>query len=245
MIKKILILCILLLVTAYLAVAVTAFNDKPDKQVCKGMELTVKDSVDYGFITQKEIKSILKKNGILPDGKKLGKINVRQLERTLIRHPFIDNAECYLTSGGKVSVNIYQRIPVVRVMSSNGEDYYVDNKGKIMVSPGKPVHVAVATGYIDRKFAQNELYELGLYLQGNDFWKSQIEQINVTPNKELELIPRVGDHVLFLGKPGDYKEKFTKLQTFYKEALNQVGWNKYKRISVEFNNQIICTKKEK
>ena len=41
------------------------------------------------------------------------------------------------------------------------------------------------------------------------------------------------------------QEKFEKLKTFYEKGLNQVGWNKYSRISLEFNNQIICTKKEK
>ena len=44
---------------------------------------------------------------------------------------------------------------------------------------------------------------------------------------------------------GNYEEKFEKLKTFYEKGLNQVGWNKYSRISLEFNNQIICTKKEK
>ena len=45
MIKKILILLFLLLITAYLIVAVTAFNTKPADQVCKGMELIIKDSI--------------------------------------------------------------------------------------------------------------------------------------------------------------------------------------------------------
>ena len=130
-------------------------------------------------------------------------------------------------------------------MSNNGDDYYIDDKGYIMKSPGKAVHVAIATGPIDRKFASEFLYPLGKLLQTDQFWNAQIEQINVTNKKELELIPRVGNHTLFLGKPGDYNEKFRKLQKFYKEALNQIGWNKYERISIEFNNQIICTKKEK
>ena len=77
-----------------------------------------------------------------------------------------------------------------------------------------------------------------------DVYKRQ-EQINVTQAKELELVPRVGEHIIFLGKPGNYEEKFEKLKTFYEKGLNQVGWNKYSRISLEFNNQIICTKKEK
>ncbi len=64
MIKKILILLFLLLITAYLIVAVTAFNTKPADQVCKGMELIIKDSIDHGFISQKGILRLL-------NGKKL------------------------------------------------------------------------------------------------------------------------------------------------------------------------------
>lgn len=244
MIKRILILCILLAVTAYLIVAVTVFNRKPENQVCKGMELVVKDSIDYGFITETEVKNLLKQKNLYPGKKRIGTINVRLLEETLSRHPFISKAECYLTSGGKVGIEVYQRIPILRIMSSNGDNYYIDQSGKIMSAAGKSVHVAVATGFIDRKFAQNELYQLGLYLQQNPFWKAQEEQINVTPRKELEIVPRVGDHILFLGKATDFEEKFSKLQTFYSKVLNRIGWNKYERISIEFNNQIIGTKKE-
>lgn len=245
MIKRILILCILIVFSAYLVVAVTAFNGKPDNQVCKGMELTVKDKTDYGFVDSAEVRRILKNKGIYPEGKRVGDINVRTLEEALSHHPFIREAECYLTSGGKIGIEIYQRIPLLRIMASNGDDYYLDNEGKIMISPGKSVHVAVATGFIDRKFAQDKLYELGKYLQTDPFWEAQVEQINVTPKQEIEIVPRVGEHILFLGKGGDYQEKFRKLRIFYNEALNQVGWNKYERISIEFNNQIICTKKEK
>lgn len=244
MIKRILILCILLAVTAYLIVAVTVFNRKPENQVCKGMELVVKDSIDYGFITETEVKNLLKQKNLYPEKKRIGTINVRLLEETLSRHPFISKAECYLTSGGKVGIEVYQRIPILRIMSSNGDNYYIDQSGKIMSAAGKSVHVAVATGFIDRKFAQNELYQLGLYLQQNPFWKAQVEQINVTPRKELEIVPCVGDHILFLGKATDFEEKFSKLQTFYSKVLNRIGWNKYERISIEFNNQIIGTKKE-
>lgn len=244
MIKRILILCILLAVTAYLIVAVTVFNRKPENQVCKGMELVVKDSIDYDFITETEVKNLLKQKNLYPEKKRIGTINVRLLEETLSRHPFISKAECYLTSGGKVGIEVYQRIPILRIMSSNGDNYYIDQSGKIMSAAGKSVHVAVATGFIDRKFAQNELYQLGLYLQQNPFWKAQVEQINVTPRKELEIVPRVGDHILFLGKATDFEEKFSKLQTFYSKVLNRIGWNKYERISIEFNNQIIGTKKE-
>ena len=245
MIKKILILLFLLLITAYLIVAVTAFNTKPADQVCKGMELIIKDSIDHGFISQKEVLRLLNGKKLSPVGKKMVDINTRLLEEELSQHPLIENVECYRTPGCKIGIEVTQRLPILRVMANNGDNYYIDNKGKIMPIPNSSAHVAVVTGYVDRDFAVKELYTLGVFLQAHPLWDAQIEQINVTQAKELELVPRVGEHIIFLGKPGNYEEKFEKLKTFYEKGLNQVGWNKYSRISLEFNNQIICTKKEK
>ena len=66
----------------------------------------------------------------------------------------------------------------------------------------------------------------------------------VFSNKNIELVPRVGDHVICLGKLDDFERKLKRVKVFYEKGLNKVGWNKYSRISVEFGNQIICTKRE-
>ena len=244
MIKRIFICCLLLLTAVYFAVAVTVFNSRPHDRVASGLELTIADSSNYRFISDEEVHALLKRKSMYPVGKKEEEINIRQLEDEVTKHPFVRKAECYLTSGGKVRIDIDQRIPLVRVMSGNGDDYYIDNEGKIMPAGRKAIHVAVASGYIDRKFAQEELFELGKFLNEDPFWRSQIQQIHITPKKEIELVPRAGDHIIFLGKLEDMNNKFSKLKTFYQEGLNHVGWNKYSRISIEFSNQIICTKKE-
>ena len=245
MIKKIFILLFLMLITVYLVIAVTTFNAKPEEQTCEGMELVINDSIDYGFITPKEVLRGLTKEKISPIGKKMGEINTRQLEDALKQHPLVGEVECYRIPNGKVGIEVTQRIPLLRIMATNGENYYLDDKGVTMPTANNAANVAVATGYIDKGFAQNELFELGMFLRENPFWNAQIQQINVTATKELELVPRVGDHIIFIGKPGNYEKKFERLKIFYKKGLNQVGWNKYSRISLEFENQIICTKKEK
>lgn len=245
MIKRILILVALIATSVYLVLAVTVFNAKPTGRTCKSIELEIMDNTDLGFITLKDIENNLKQKKIFPVGSELDKIDTRGIENVLEKNSFIKNAECYITAGNKIKIDVYQRIPMMRIMSSNGDNYYIDNEGKIMSATGKAVRVAVATGYIDRKFAQEKLFELAKFLKSDDFWNSQVEQINVTNKKEIELIPRVGNHVLFIGKPEMFDIKFRKLKAFYKEGLNNVGWNKYERISVEFNNQIICTKKER
>ncbi|MBQ7350962.1 MAG: cell division protein FtsQ [Bacteroides sp.] len=245
MLKKVFIFLFLVLLSAYLVIAVTVFNSKPDHQTCSGLELVINDSIDYGFITKREVLRMLNSKKLSPIGKKMGEINTRQLEDELRQHALIGNVECYRTSGNRIGIEITQRLPILRVMAANGESYYIDDKAHAMPIPNSAANVAIVTGHVDKAFATKELYELGMFLQRNELWKAQIQQINVTQSKELELVPRVGDHIIFLGKPGNYENKFNRLKTFYKKGLNEVGWNKYSRISLEFNNQIICTKKEK
>ena len=245
MLKKLFILLTLVLIIAYLIIAMTAFNVKPNNDACEGLELVINDSVDYGLITQREVLRILNNKKLSPIGKETGKINIRLLEDELKKHPLIENAECYHTSSNRIGIEITQRLPILRVMAANGENYYIDDKGQTMPIPNSATNVAIVTGHVEKSFATKELYELGMFLQKNPLWQTQIQQINVTPNKELELVPLVGDHIIFLGKPGDYKNKFDRLKTFYKKGLNEIGWNKYSRINLEISNQIICTKKEK
>lgn len=245
MIKKILLATTLLLIVVYLAVAVTAFNRKPADATCADVELVIKDTVYAGFITQKEVLSILRKQKLDPIGRKMDEICTRKLEEALSGHPLIDRVECYKTPSHKVCVEVSQRIPILRVMSNRGENYYLDNKGTVMPPDAKCVaHVPLATGYIEKPFAVKELYKFGVFLQQNPFWDAQIEQIYVLSDKNVELVPRVGDHLIYLGRLKDYDRKLERLKEFYRKALNTVGWNKYSHINVEFDNQVICTKRE-
>ncbi len=245
MIKRILLSLVMLLVIAYLVVAITAFNRKPAGQVCRDVELIIKDTVYAGFITKKEVATLLDTKGINPVGKKMERIRTKTLEKELSKHPLIDQVECYKTPSSKIHVEVTQRIPILRVMSANGDNYYLDNKGTVMPPDAKCVaHLAIVTGNVEKSFAMRDLYKFGVFLQKNSFWNAQIEQIHVLPDKNIELVPRVGDHVIYLGKLDDFERKLKRVKVFYEKGLNKVGWNKYSRISVEFGNQIICTKRE-
>ncbi|GAE82677.1 cell division protein FtsQ/DivIB [Bacteroides reticulotermitis] len=245
MLKRILLFIVMLVLIAYLCVAITAFNRKPAHQTCHDLDLIIKDTAYAGFITQNEVKGLLEKKGINPVGKKMERISVKSLERELSKHPLIDEAECYKTPSGKVRIEVTQRIPILRVMSANGENYYVDNKSTIMPPEAKCIaHRVVVTGNVEKSFAMKDLYKFGVFLQNNKFWDAQIEQVNVLPDHTVELVPRVGDHIVYLGKLENFEEKLDRLKIFYEKGLNQVGWNKYSRINLEFNNQIICTKRE-
>lgn len=244
MLRKILLYTVVLLISAYLAIALTAFNKKPEGQVCHDLELLIQDSVYAGFITKKEVTAMLQKQKLNPIGQELDQVCTENLEEVLRKHSLIDEVECYKTPSGKVCIEVSQRIPILRIMNNKGENYYIDNKGIAMPSDSKCVaHLAVVTGDVEKSFATRDLYKFALFLQQNSFWNAQIEQIHVLKNKTIELVPRVGDHIIYMGKLNNYEQKLARVKTFYEKGLNQVGWNKYSRINVEFSNQVICTKK--
>ena len=123
------------------------------------------------------------------------------------------------------------------------DNFYLDEEGEIINHIAKAIYLPIATGHIDRAYAQKHLFPLAQLLQEDELWNAQIEQIYVTPREEIELVPRVGNHTIVLGRPGNYAYKFDKLRTFYTKGLSQVGWDRYGRINIDYSNQVIGTKK--
>jgi len=242
-VKRIFLSILLLAVVAYLVVAITAFSKKPRGQVCQDIELVSVDSTEAGFITKKEILNLLATNKQNPIGKDLDSINTIKMEAILAGHPAIKRVDCFRTSSGKIGVDIEQRIPVLRVMTAAGDNYFLDGEGSIIPARRNIAHLAVVTGRVSKEFASNELYKFGLFLQQDEFWNSQIEQINVVSGNNIELVPRVGDHLVYMGSLNGYEQKLERLKKFYQKVLNEVGWNKYSLINIEFSNQIVCTKR--
>lgn len=92
------------------------------------------------------------------------------------------------------------------------------------------------------------------YTGKSDFWRSQIVQVNVSgPVKngaggasgvsgepEVEFIPRVGDHVVLLGRLDGFERKLDNLMIFYRQAVPVEGWNKWKHINLKYDGQVVC-----
>ena len=228
----------------YLVLAVTAFND-PDEAMakeCTEVKIDIEKESMEGFLNPSEVKKLLTQHKIYPLSQPMSSISPRKMEETLQKSPFVEKAECYKTLSGHVCINIKQRIPVVRIMSDNDDNYYLDNHGNIMPEAGYATDILIATGHISKKHAQNVLSKIANHIVSNTFWKNQTVQLNVLTNGTLEMVPRVGDHIVFLGSPTNIDNKLERLRKFYIYGLNKAGWNKYNYINVEFNNQIICKK---
>lgn len=257
--KKTIIVTPDMLIAVYLLLAFTAF-DKPEEtaRLCTKVNINIQDEATNGFINTREIKARLEKEQLYPLEKPMKYVNLRKMEETLKGSPFVKTAECYKTQAGEVNITLTQRMPVVRIKAANGNDYYLDDNDCIMPNSHYTSDLIIATGNINKWFATNYISPLSKELMANQLWRNQIEQINVLPDLSIELIPRVGNHIVYLGQMPYYKDKkkckaavidfvdnkMERLEKFYKYGLSQAGWNRYSYINLEFDNQIICKRKD-
>lgn len=245
MIKKILSILAVLAFAGYLVYSAVAMTDRhEDIRICRGIDLHISDSLDYGLIDGDMVTSLLQERGLDPVGLSLDRIDIEGIESVLLRHPLVGRSQCYKTAGDMLRINISGKVPLVRVLNNRGQDFYVDSRGEILTQHSLAVQLPVATGYIDRKFASGDLLDVVNAIDRSEFWKAQVEQINVTREGQIELVPRVGDHLLILGTAQDVEDKLKRLENFYHKGLDNVGWNKYRSISVAYENQVVCKKRK-
>ena len=239
--KKILAVVVMLLLAAYVGVAFTSFSPRPKGEVCDGIVLTGNKG-DSQFENEADVLDLLKRFKLNPIGKPMDEVSCLAIEDSLRGLSLVLRCECFKTVGTKVGLDITCRTPIMHIIDNKGKSFYIDEEGVLLERVPKPLYLPVATGYINKDYAAKDLFTLASFLRKDAFWNAQIEQINVTANGEVELIPRVGDQIIRLGKVENLKYKFSKLLTFYKEGLSQIGWDKYRILDIRYGNQVIGIK---
>ncbi len=235
-------------VAAYIVYAIMLSAGRNGDDKCGGIELNIEKNSHAGFVTYAIVENDLRSANILPTGRPMCDISTGQIERTLRKNEFVEKVECYKTSKGKVAIDITERTPVIYLLPDNGEGYYVDKLGKVITKNTYPVNMPVATGKFTQQYARKHLSRLGVFLLDNPFWNDQIEQIHVSVNSDreyvIDLMPRVGDHIIHLGTIDKFQDKLQRLMVFYRQAITKVGWTRYSVIDLEYEGQIICKKQK-
>jgi cell division protein FtsQ len=242
-------------------------NKEQDALPCKRLDINVNQDNDLYFIDRIDIAQILKDRGDSIKDQPKATINIPELEKVLNSHPAISKAEVSMSIDGVVKIDVKQRRPVIRIINSDGDSYYLDDEGTLMpLSDKYTMKVLVANGKLTEPYSKmytysmekigkdtllnktsmlGQLYAMAIYIDADPFWKSQVQQIYVNDENDMEIVPLAGDQKIIFGDTTFMDEKFRKLLTFYQQGLNTTGWwEKYSTINLKFKNQIVCTKKE-
>ena len=266
--KKILRITFWVLLVGGLGTVFAFVQKQEDELLCSKVMINVeRDPLHENFfVAEEDIRSLIAQRFGQVENTPLKTIDVNFLERLLYTNPWISRAEVYLTINGVVDIEIEQRQPILRIINREGESYYMDSKGRLMLwSPDFTPRTLIASGNISEKYEEwsqvtmdelinndtlktrthlDDFYAMAGFILADEFWSAHVEQIYLNNYGEIELVPKVGDHKIIFGTSDEMEEKFWKLKTFYKEGLNYTGWENYDTLNLEFKNQVVCTKSQ-
>jgi cell division protein FtsQ len=232
-----------------LAVAIFAFSSKRFDGI-KCSQIVVKYAGSQMIrLSEQELIRMVRSGNQQILGNKMENIDTEAIERIVSKNGAILKADAYKTivrdsTGykGAITLKVRHRTPYVRIFSSGGS-YYMDKTGnRIPISVQYAADVPVATGNISIEMAKKELLPFVEFIQKSRFWKAQIKQIQVTSAGELILTTLVGNQLIEFGTTENMEKKFRNLRAFYEQVLKDNNWNKYTRIILKFDNQVIAKK---
>ena len=236
-------ICVII-VLGYLVYAKWSFSDNDYDIICNDLQIHFSDNNKTKLITESDIAKIIDAKGLNPIGVRYKNIRSEAIERELLKNRIIKKVECYKTQSGIVRLEVLQRSP--KYIIAGNENFYIDSDRELFpLSINSAIYVPVVSGRITKSFATGPLYDFIDYLEKDQFWNAQIEQVYITDDLKIEMIPRVGDAVILLGTLDKYDDKLQKLAVFYQKGLSVLGWNRYYSIDLQYDNQIVCKKKTK
>lgn len=240
------------LFTFVLLFVVIGFVEKKQRaKACNEVTIFIENAYDNYFINDADVLALLTKNGSEPlVGELYKNIRLKNLESRLKTNKFVKSCRVSRDLTGKLRVEVQQRRPVARIVYRYAPDAYVSEQGEILpLSARFTARVVLLEGAYLNQFQEQELtdseagrslLELVRFIDGHKFWKAQIAEIHVDGTGFVTMHPQIGREVIEFGTATDVEKRFTKLMVFYKEILPVQGWNRYSRVSLAYQNQIIC-----
>jgi cell division protein FtsQ len=229
-----------------------AFTERMKGEIAvHDIQIKIENVQENHFVDEQDIIRLMQIDQKILIGTNIQSLNFREIENKIKNDPFIKDAQLYNDLKGILTVRVELRRPVARLVRNDGPDGYIAEDGTIMpVSEKFTSRVILLSGTFVPKFLKIEnilnvvegkaLMEMIRTIREDDFWKAQIAQLDIDNKLKVTIFSQVGDEKIEFGKPENLDVKFKKLRIFYKEILPRVGWNKYDRVNLEYEGQIVA-----
>lgn len=246
-IKKIIFLAAWTVVIGGIAFLLIAANSKRPAKFCRDVVVGIRGSGERHYVENAGILQTLEEAGGVLMGKPLDEISLKDLEFHLEQDQWIKRAELYFDREDVLHVFVEEREPVARIFTHSGVSFYMDSAGhKMHLLENLNARVPVITGFPSsiRKIKRDSLFmddvkRIATYLYTHEFWNAQTGQVDITGDRNFEIIPVIGDHIIKIGKAENFEAKLDRVLLFYKKVLAKTGFNKYSVIDARFNNQVV------
>lgn len=241
----------LMLALAALLVLIAFAEREAHDTLVKDIAITIDNIEDNHFMEEEDVRRLMQLKSESLVGAERGDISLKEIERRIKADKFVGDAELYSDLKGNLLVNVELRRPIARIVRNDGPDGYIAEDGTVMpVSEKFTSRVVLISGSYSSKILNmgnlnstehgKQLMELLELIREDDFWKAQIAQLDVNSKAKVTMFPQVGDESIEFGTMENMEVKLNKLMVFYKEILPAKGWNKYTRVNLEYEGQIVA-----
>ena len=226
---------------------------KKDARKCTGVEVNIKGVNNNFFVDKNDIlETITAICDGRPVGKTVGSFNLGAIEKALQENIWVKGAQLFFDNNEKLQVNVLEREPVARVFTTNGATFYIDSSlAMLPLSEKFSARLPVFTNFpSDERVLLNadsnllkDILTVSMAIQQDTFNMAMIDQVDITPQRNFEMMPKFGNTIIAFGDGKNALEKFSKLRLFYKQVMAKAGWNKYSEINVQYSNQVVAKRK--
>jgi cell division protein FtsQ len=232
-----------------LIAAMEARSSKP----CKDVNISIIAGANAMFVDKRDVRNVLDFIGGKLVGKSMKEFDLSKMEDSLESNPWVSSAELYFDNNRVLHVKVEEREPIARVFTAKGNSFYIDTTlTRLPLSEKFTPRLPVFTGFPSEKtkwkgsdsILLNQMKDISLFLAADSFWMAQIDQIDINPQKQFVMVPKVGEHTILFGDGADAAKKFRKLYAFYDEVMSKTGWNQYSTVHVGFRGQVVGTRKD-
>lgn len=240
--------------------------NKQSNTIMNPPEIIVPENGENLFVTADELYKRLVDDQILFPGQTFAQLDVDRIENHIKTMGEIRSVKVFTQIGANWTIKVELRRPIARIFNNLDESFYLDSEGytlsprelhtaRVVVVNGNipdrlnspPVHELINNDPLKSIRKLDDIYRITDYVCNDPFLLAQVAQIHYDKKGDFVLIPQVGGHTIVFGSALSKKEvadKFEKLKTFYKHGLPYEGWNKYDKIILKYEGQIVCKKKE-
>lgn len=193
------------------------------------------------FVKQESVNKLLIENS--SDVKTIAKdeLNLNKLENSINAHPMIQKSEVFVSVDGVLKAVVQQKTPVARVVDEQGS-FYIDYEGNTMpLSDNYTARVPLISGENNVK-NKKKLSEVLKMIYDDEFLKKNIIGVQVLSDESLLMSNRNFDYQIDFGKMLNEEQKFKNYKAFFQKAVLDSTLYKYKKISLRFTHQVVCTK---
>jgi len=218
---------------------------------CEEVHVSINAEESERFVKESTVeKWVMAYLGNGKSRKTIKDISLSDLETYLTAKPYVSKAYAHFDIRGRLSVQIDQDLPLVRVIDGMGLSYYItETRKKMPLGIEYTARVPIVTGHIPVSQGDSiptsgvlyELFKYGKYMQKDHFMEALTEQIYISDKGDMEIIPKAGDFSINIGDAGELDKKSKRILSFYKKGVLSSKYENVRSINVKYDHQIICT----